>query len=854
MIENNILSKSKELKSCKSENAIFEKKDKYDSSSECSLASLSTSNMLKDEKKVHGYEICSPKDVRFPLKCSGRIIYACASIPYKCFFNPKNGSWKFRPKRGDSSLFASISWLSKETDWKAKLVGWTGEIALDFPGEISKTINNGNTNNTSTISLNQENKKNFLKCFSEIYTEDIIPIWMLPDSKDSKSGETVEQQSRWRKYPNTVVLWPLFHYRLWNNTTDEWNEQTCWKDYVKFNEAYLETIIKIYEPGDIIIIHDYYLLLLSKLIRQKIPNAYVGFFLYGPFPSSEIFRCLPKRKEILMGMLGANMIGFQSYSFSRHFISTCTRVLGFDSVGKGIYVNGAYVAIEVLPMGIDAQYVEKESQTQKTQEKMQFIREMYSDKKILIGSAKIYEVQGVLQGLKAFESFLKQFSSWRNQVVFIQVTSPVNDDTSKFEKQVQDLIAEINGTYGSLEFTPVHHYHQYLEKDEYFALLRSGDVGIITAIRDSINTTSLEYVICQKGNNGPLLLSEFSGTKDALQDAIQVNPWDVTDTAKKINEALCISESEKKARQLKLYDYVIKNTIQTWTSSFISKLLTNLATFNYNQVTSIVDTKLLASAYLNANNCLFMFDYDGTLTPIVKDPLVAIPSRKLLHVLRALAENPKNQVWIISGRDQSFLAKWFDNIPQLGLSAEHGCFMRFPNTSNWIDYTENMDLSWQEDQKKCTLTWHYRRADPDYGLFQALECQNHLESLITSNYNVEILNGKANIEVRPFFINKGRVVSQLLNMYKNEKPDFILSAGDDKTDEDMFRVLKKRRDLKNCACFTVTIGASNKVTAANWHLPEPSEVLSVLELLIDIGFSNNLIHSIQSPKCTLISL
>ncbi|KAG5440085.1 hypothetical protein PCK2_000597 [Pneumocystis canis] len=383
---------------------------------------------------------------------------------------------KFLPRRGDSSLFASISWLSKETDWQTKLVAWTGEITTEFPQETFTTSNNTNTsNNANTISLTSKDKEIFLECFSKIYKEDVTPIWMLPDSDNTRSGETVEQQSRWRNYPNTV-LWPLFHYRLWNNTTDEWNEPNCWKNYVEFNEAYLDAILKIYKPGDIIIIHDYYLLLLPRLLRQKIPDAYVGFFLHGPFPSSEIFRCLPKRKEILMGMLGANMIGFQSYSFSRHFISTCTRVLGFDSIGKGIDVNGAYVAIEVLPMGIDAKHVEKESQTQKTEEKMQFIKELYSNKKILIGSAKIYEVQGVLQGLKAFESFLKQFSRWRNQVVFIQVTSPVNDDTSKFEKQVQDLVSEINGTYGSLEFTPIHHYHQHLEKDEYFALLRSGDV------------------------------------------------------------------------------------------------------------------------------------------------------------------------------------------------------------------------------------------------------------------------------------------------------------------------------------------------------------------------------------------
>lgn len=405
------------------------------------------------------------------------------------------------------------------------------------------------------------------------------------------------------------------------------------------------------------------------------------------------------RSQVLMGMLGSNMIGFQNYSYSRHFVSSCTRVLGFESTKSGVDAHGARVAIEAFPIGIDVARVEKELSNPSTMAQMVAIREIYGDKKIIVGRDRLDEVRGVLQKLRVFEMFLDMFPEWRGKVVLIQVTSEAQHHAPKLEKKVADLITSINGKYGSLEFTPVHHYHHLLNPDQYFALLRIADLGLITSVRDGMNTMGLEYVVCQKDNNGPVILSEFTGTSGSLADALHVNPWDAAGVAKAINYALSMSPEDKEVRQRHLYQHVTTHTVQAWTSLFLKRLTENLNSGEQSQTTPQLDQNLLRRCFDSARKRLLMFDYDGTLTPIVKEPSAAVPTDKLLRTLRALAQDKKNQVWIISGRDQEFLEKYLGDIPGLGLSAEHGCFLRKPFTPKdaWINLTENLDMSWQRD-------------------------------------------------------------------------------------------------------------------------------------------------------------
>jgi len=219
----------------------------------------------------------------------------------------------------------------------------------------------------------------------------------------------------------------------------------------------------------------------------------------------------------------------------------------------------------------------------------------------------------------------------------------------------------------------------------------------------------------------------------------------------------------------------------------------------------------------------------------------------MLQYLQLLCDDPKNIVWVISGRDQSALDKWLGGIRNLGFSAEHGAFMKHPASDKWINLTEHMDMNWKHDvieiftyytertagsfieHKRCSLTWHYRLADPEYGAFQAKECQNHLENAVLSKLPVEILVGKKNLEVRPTSINKGEIVKRLLAA--SEDADFVLCAGDDKTDEDMFRTLRKS-NIPDDQLFSVTVGTEKK-TMALWHIPTVQDVIDSMGKLVE---------------------
>lgn len=472
------------------------------------------------------------------------------------------------------------------------------------------------------------------------------------------------------------------------------------------NQKFANRIIEIYKPGDIVIVHDYYLMLLPSMLRQRVPNMYISFYLHSPFPSSEFLRCLPRRKEVLEGVLGANLIGFQSYSYSRHFLSCCTRILGFPSDTLGIDAYGTRVQVGVFPIGVDAAKVESYAWVDSVTEKYNTLKKMYEGKKIIVGRDRLDSVRGVAQKLQAFERFLELYPEWREQVVLIQVTTPTTveaekeDAENKIASRVNELVMKINGQYGSLGFSPVQHYPQYLDQDEYFALLRAGDIGLITSVRDGMNTTSLEYIICQKDLHGPLILSEFSGTAGSLGDAIHINPWDLSGVAEKIHLALTMSAEKRMAMQNSLYRHVTSHNVQSWITKFVRKVYTVLGDSNLVNATPLLDRALMLSRYRSAGKRLFMFDYDGTLTPIVSEPSAAVPSERIINALRVLADDPKNAVWIISGRDQDFLKHHLGHIQKMGFSAEHGSFMKSPGSDEWENLAEKFDMGWQEEVLK----------------------------------------------------------------------------------------------------------------------------------------------------------
>ncbi|KAG0679668.1 threalose-6-phosphate phosphatase [Pichia californica] len=817
-----------------------------------------------------------PKNFSSELNLSGRIINCMTQLP-NAITKTSDGNFKISQLRGSSALYSSNKFLADETEWETHLVAWTGEINSPRINISTKVedLTNSNKNNHNLHSngindkeiydgdplyLNEDHKDSITKLIRDTNkNENIHPVWLLRRDQD-----------RWRKYAENV-LWPVFHYMM-NEPNDGREEIEWWHDYVKFNEAYAAKVKEIAKPGDVIWIHDYYLLLLPQILRMELPNVYICHFLHIPFPSSEYFRCLSKRKILLDGMLGANQLGFQSYSFARHFISCCSRVNGYETTPNKVTVHSFTSNIVTLPLGIDIKSLEHDAFTDEIENKVKTLKELNQNRKIIIGRDRLDSVRGVVEKLQAFELFLDIYPEWIGKVVLIQVSFKPYYHSSKLEKKVNELISNINRKYSSLDYSPVLHYNMRINKAEYLALLRVADLCLITSIRDGMNTTALEYIVCQKLKCSPLILSEFSGTTTVLQDSIQVNPWDSVGVANAINESLVLSDEKKSSIENNLYNAVCQNTNQDWSCKVISNLLEFMSTQTSINGTPYLNRPVLLKNYQESKRRLFLFDYDGTLTPIVRDPNAAIPSARLNNLLEGLTKDPLNEIWVISGRDQEFLEKWIgSNYPQIGLSAEHGCFMKKAGGEKWVNLAESFDMSWQQvveevfskytdktpgtfiERKKVALTWHYRKADPVLGLYQAEKCKEELVSQLHDKYDVEVMSGKANLEVRPKFVNKGEIVRRLVLCSdaikqtlkpKAELPDFVLCLGDDTTDEDMFRALnsiESQWKIENRATtnsfdtygfYPVTVGPSNKVTVAKAYLTDPYQVLDTIGLLL----------------------
>jgi len=699
-----------------------------------------------------------------------------------------------------------------------------------------------------------------------------IPVWL----------EDKEAHGHYEGYCKQT-LWPLFHYLLWQDVATEYaSADKYWADYEATNAAFARRILDVYKPGDLIWVHDYHLLLVPKLLRQLLPDALIGLFVHTPWPSSEVFRCLPRRKEIIDGMLGANLVCFQTYSYSRHFTSSCIRVCGYETTpkGRGIDVEGHVSAIAYCPVGIDAERVARDTVRPGIAPKLEALRALYEGKKIIVGRDKLDVVKGVVQKLRAFEKLLQDYPEWIGKVVLIQVTSPALSDSPKLERQVSELVAHINGEYGSLDFIPVHHYHQTIKKDEFYALLSVADLALITPLRDGMNTTSMEFVIAQQQTKkSPLILSEFMGISSNMSEALQINPWNLVDVAAAINKGLTMTPEEKDERHDKMYKVVNIHTSHSWSAMLVKMLLKQMSVENIMaRQTPFMEKLRLQKSYQNAKKRLFLFDYDGTLTPIVKTPSMAVPTETTLDALIRLSADPKNKVYIISGRDGEFLEQYLGHIKNMGMSAEHGGFMREAGIETWTNFTERLDMSWLKEVeeifkyyterttgshievKKSSITWHYRASDPEWGLFQCRQCQDLLENNLARKRPIEVLVGKKNLEVRPIAINKGEIVKRIL--YQNPDAEFVFCAGDDKTDEDMFRSLRLfpdsrtktilepplsvtlpepdrsfspvNLDITPDAIFTTAVGHSSKRTLASWHVTTPAEVVEHMLDLVNL--------------------
>ncbi len=632
------------------------------------------------------------------------------------------------------------------------------------------------------------------------------------------------------------TLWPLFHYFP---SYVRYNEN-YWNFYNEVNKIFCDALMEILRKDDIVWIQDYHLMLLPKILRGKIQDISIGFFLHIPFPSYEIFCLIPGKwqRDILDGMLGADLIGFHTFGYVHHFLRSIIRVLGYDHEMGKIYGN-RIIKADVFPMGIDFNKFNRSIDNIKVKKNFGKIEKVLKNFKIILSIDRLDYTKGIINRLQGYELFLEKNPQWHNKVVLVLVLVPsrvVVEHYQAMKRQIDEYIGRINGKFGNIKWTPINYQFTSLPFEMLTSYYAISDVALITPLRDGMNLIAKEYIATRSDEKGVLILSEMAGASKELGEAIIINPNSLEEIADGLKLALEMPVEEQIRRNKIMQDRLRRYDIIKWGDDFISELLSvkeeqkilEMRLLNKN------DEGLMINDYVNANKRLIFLDYDGTLVPFADRPEDAVPGDEILEILRKISDDDKNYVIIISGRDRKTLQKLFGNF-NVGFIAEHGVHIKEKDGDGEWRQIRKLDTKWKPkilsilqdyvdrvpysfiEEKDFSVVWHYRKSDVELASQKAKELRDEIINF-TANLDVQVLQGSKVIEVRNGGVNKGSAAMQFMN----DDYDFVLAIGDDWTDEDLFKILPKD-------AYTIKVGMFLSYSRFNLH--NCSEVVKLLKKL-----------------------
>ena len=715
-----------------------------------------------------------------------RILVVANRLPLSAF-KGIGGDWKLQVSPG-----GLVSALTCVEGYSMTWVGWPGQF------------------------IDEKDRESLTEAFRK---KECCPVYLDADTTDLF----------YNGYCNSV-LWQLFHYialQQEGTLSETQTVQDQYEAYKRANELFMQAVMSQYQEGDIVWVHDYHLMLLPALLKEERPDMKVGWFLHTPFPSSEIFRTLPQRNNILNGVLRADLVGFHTYDYARHFVSSCCRILGLEGTLDGIENAhmGTITRVAVFPIGIDPEKWINELDSPSVQARILEMRGQFSGRKVLLGVDRLDMVKGIPQKLLAFEKFLEENPEWRNHVLLVQIAIPSRKDVPEYQKltsAVHEMVGRINGRFGSLTQNPIHFLDCSLDFHNLCALYAVTDVLVVSSLRDGMNLVSYEFVACQsKEFPGVLVLSEFAGAAQSLgAGAILSNPYNVKELSSAIVYALSMSDSERQQRHRQNFMHVKVHTAQAWGETFISELHdTHVeAALRTMHIPPKLDALAISAAYKQSKSRLIVMGYNATLTTSAPaqsnhhrqfDQIRTLTqiSEEVKTFLSAMVSQPDTEVLVVSGSERYKLERIFEGV-NVWLAAENGIFLK-PPFKEWKLVVENINLEWMEsvqlvfdyfcertprsyvDTRETSLVWNCKYADIDFGRNQMRDMLQHLWTGPISNAQVEILRGAKSVEARPLGVTKGgaveKIMEEIVAAHPKFKPEFVFCAGHFMhRDEDIF--------------------------------------------------------------------
>jgi trehalose 6-phosphate synthase/phosphatase len=627
------------------------------------------------------------------------------------------------------------------------------------------------------------------------------------------------------------TLWPLFHYFPQYATFDD----TQWAVYRDVNRSFADVVLEVAGPDDVIWVHDYHLMLLPALIRRELPEASIGYFLHIPFPSFETFRLLPWREELLDGLMGADLVGFHTYDYGKHFLASVRHLLGHDHSAGQINAGRRLVKVDSFPMGIDFERYAESGGQPAVARKVDELREELDGRRLILSVDRLDYSKGLLNRLEVVDRFLTDHPEYAGRIQVIMVAVPSRSAVPEYDslkRQVDEAVGRINGIHGDLSWTPVRYVYSSLPFDDLTALYNAAEVCLVTPLRDGMNLIAKEYVAAHSEGEGVLVLSEMAGAAQELGEALIVNPNNIAEGAEALCEALGMDAEERLARNGVMQERLRRYNVGAWAQDFVDSLR------GVKLVQAQLDARKLhrdglermVEDYARAPGRCILLGYDGTLVQVADSPEGVPPDEELLVLLEDLGSAEGNTVVIISGRSREMLDGWFGGLP-LGLVAEHGAWSRPPG-GEW-QRLDAIGVEWKDDflpilqlfadrtpgsfveEKEFSLVWHYRRADPELASVRAVELREAILGL-TTHSDLGVLEGKGMIEIRHARVNKGAAAAPWLE----ECPGFVMATGDDQTDKDLFAALPGK-------AYSLKVGYEPSL--ARYSVDDAKEVRQVLQ-------------------------
>ena len=659
----------------------------------------------------------------------------------------------------------------------------------------------------------------------KLLTESCYPVFLSQKEVDEYYGKFC-----------SATIWPLFHYFPQYATYS----QSSWEAYERANRTFCDAIVDVWQQGDTIWVHDFHLMLLPRLLRERLPDPMIGFFLHIPFPSIEIFRLLPWRTELIEGMLGADLIGFHTWEYAGHFLASTRFLLGYDSWMGRITAGDRVSRVDAFPMGIDYARFAGTAVKPEVDREVEKLDHSFDDRKIILSVDRLDYTKGILRRLEAFGIFLERNPQYRDKLTLVLVVVPSRTMVARYallKRQIDEMVGAINGKHGTMGWTPIWYMYRSVPFTQLVALYRRADVALITPVRDGMNLVAKEYLASRVDGRGVLILSETAGAAKELGEALTINVNNDEDMISALNDALTMSDAEQGERLRIMQRRLRRYNVQRWADDFIEAL----------QATSKLQEEMgartlgaqakrnLVKCYQQAQCRLLLLDYDGTLVSFASRPSKAVPTQEVIDLLSALVSDARNEVVLTSGRDRVSLDGWFGHLP-ISIVAEHGVWLKPQDSGEW-EMIEPLAAEWKEEvrpileiyadrtpgsfveEKDFSLDWQYRRSDSRLGDLRARELVAHLEGL-TTNLKLQVLEGSKVVEVKNSGVNKGRAAQRWLT---SGEYDFILAIGDDWTDEDTFKVLPEE-------AWSVKVGLSS--TSAKYNLTSQPKVLHLLHDLL----------------------